>query len=210
MKDNLPPRMYAQQVLGNAATLDQLDELFALHAAIHPVVEHVVVSEVPIRGVWWHNLKRTIVTLYDHNPATFEGPPAATMAKGMALCSPHDQWSRKRGVEVAFGRALAELRIKVEGPKVRKPPRAAELSTARMLELLANYVGKSGVGIVGLAYKGGKGWVVSAEFGEEEPGSQMVGGAAYGTGEHLREAILPAVRDCGLVAKEEKSDAKTA
>lgn len=210
MKENLPPRQYAEQVLGKAATPEQLDELFQLHAAAHPVVTHDVVDEIQIRGAWWHNLKRTTVEIYDHHPAAFQGPPAMLMVKTVAIKSPDDQWNKRRGVEVAFGRALRSLREQVEGPKKRKPPRAAELSTARMLELLAEYVGDSGSGIVGLAYQGGKGWMVSAEFGEETPGSEMVGGAAYGSGEHLREALLPAVRDCGIVAREEEvEDAET-
>lgn len=210
MKENLPPRKYAEQVLGKAATPEQLDELFRLHAAAHPVVVRDVVELVKIRGEWWHNIKRTAVEIYDHNPAAFQGPPASLIAVGQALKSPDDQWSKRRGNEVAFGRALRNLRIKVEGPPRRKPPRAAELSTARMLELLANYVKDAESGIVGLAYKAGRGWMVSAEFGEETPGSEMVGGAAYGSGEHLREALLPAVRDCGIVAKEEEiEDAET-
>lgn len=207
MKDNLPPRMYAEQVLGKAATSEQLDELFRLHAAAHPVVTHDVVDHAFVRGAWWNNLKRTVVTIYSHNPATFEGPPSVTIAEGATLKSPDDQWNKRRGVEVAFGRALRVLRIKVEGPPRRKPPRAAEVSTARMLELLARHVEKAGSGVLGVAYQGGKGWMVSAEFGEEEPGSEMVGGAAYGSGEDLREALLPAVRDCGIIAKEDDVDA---
>lgn len=199
----MPPRKYAEQVLGKAATEEQLDELFRLHAAAHPVVTHDVVAQVEIRGNWWHNLKRTTVEIYSSNPATaFSGPTPKTIARGTTICSPDDQWSRRRGVEVAFGRALHRLRVDVEGPPRRKPPRAAELSTGQMLERLAKHVEKAGSGIVGLAYKGGKGWMVSAEFGEETPGSEMVGGAAYGSGEALREAVLPAVRDCGIVAKE--------
>lgn len=208
MKENLPPRMYAEQVLGKAATSEQLDELFALHAAAHPVVTHDVVTEIQIRGEWWHNLKRTTVEIYGLNPAAAQYP-VVTVAKGVAILSPNDQWNKRRGVEVAFGRALRALREQVEGPKRRKPPRAAELSTGRMLELLANYVKDAESGIVGLAYKAGRGWMVSAEFGEETPGSEMVGGAAYGSGEHLREALLPAVRDCGLVVREEDVDAGT-
>lgn len=116
MRENLPPRQYAEQVLGKGASSEQLDELFfRLHAAAHPVVKHDVVAEVEIRGVWWHNLKRCTVEIYDHNPSTFDGPPAATIASGQALCSPGDQWSRSRGVTIAFGRALTKLRLEVEG-----------------------------------------------------------------------------------------------
>lgn len=202
MKDNLPPRQYAEQVLGKAATSEQLDELFQLHAAAHPMVTHDVVAEVEIRGEWWHNIKRTTVTLYSHNPSDFQGPPASTIAEGVTLKSPEDQWNRSRGVEIAFGRALRKLREEIDGPKRRKPPRANELSTARIMEALAGHVESAGEGIVAFAYRPGKGWVVQTEFGKEAEDSPMVGGAAYGTGEHLREALLPAARDCGLVAKE--------
>lgn len=109
MKDNLPPRQYAEQVLGRAVSAEQLERLFDLHAAAHPVVTHDVVAEVELGGEWWHNIKRCTVEILDHNPSTFEGPPAATIARGRALCSPEDQWNRRRGVTIAFGRALKEL-----------------------------------------------------------------------------------------------------
>jgi hypothetical protein len=202
MRDNLPPRKYAEQVLGKAATVEQLDELFRLHAAAHPVVTHDVVDEIEIRGEWWHNLKRTTVEIYSSNPATFTGPAASTIAKGVTIKSPDDQWNKRRGVEVAFGRALRNLREEIEGPKRRQPPKAAELSTALMIERLAKHVEAAGEGVLGLAYRPGKGWLVQMEFGSEAPDSPMVGGAAYGIGEHLREAVLPAARDCRIIAKE--------
>lgn len=115
MKDNLPPRTYAEQVLGKAASSEQLDELFRLHAAAHPVVTHDVLAEAEIRGEWRHNIKRTRVEIFDHNPSTFDGPPAATIAQGSTLLSPGDQWNRRRGVTIAFGRALTNLRMEIEG-----------------------------------------------------------------------------------------------
>lgn len=202
MRDPLPPRKYAEQVLGSAATSEQLDELFRLHAAAHPVVTHTVIDEKMIRGELWHNIKLTIVEFWSHNPNSIPDGPTSTIAKGQAFCSPDDQWNRRRGVEVAFGRALRSLREQVEGPKKRRPPKASELSTARMLEQLAGHVEDAGMGVFALVYRPGKGWLVSMEFGEEAPDSPMVGGAAYGTGEHLREALLAPARDCRVIEKE--------
>lgn len=202
MNDLLPPQKYAEQVLGNAATIDQLGKLFELHAAAHPVVTHDVVAEVEIRGEWWHNIKRCKVEILSHNPKGFLGNPAEILASGQALCSPDDQWQKRRGVEIAFGRALEALRSSIEGPKPKKPPKAAELSTARIMELLTRHVEEAGQGVLGLGYRPGSGWAVWTEFGKEAEDSPMAGGAAYGDGEHLREALLPAARDCGLVAKE--------
>lgn len=88
-----------------------------------------------------------------------------------------------------------------------KPP-AKEVSTARMMLLLAEYVKDAGEGVFGVSYKGvKKGWSVMAEFGREAPDSPMVGGAAYGMGDTLREALEPAGADCGLWEQEEKTDA---
>lgn len=114
MKDNLPPRKYAEQVLGKAASSDQLDELFRLHAAAHPIVTHDVATEVEIRGEWWHSVKRTRVEIYPWDPRLSRVRPMA-IASGQTLCSPGDQWSRRRGVTIAFGRALTSLRLEVEG-----------------------------------------------------------------------------------------------
>ncbi len=41
-------------------------------------------------------------------------------------------------------------------------------------------------------------WLVGLEFGEETPGSMMYGGAAYGEGATLAEALTNLVRDAGV------------
>ena len=41
-------------------------------------------------------------------------------------------------------------------------------------------------------------WIVSVEYGEEEPGSPIYGGAAYGTGATIQEALAQVVQDMGL------------
>lgn len=128
MNDNLPPRQYAEQVLGRAASREQLDELFELHAAAHPVVEHSWIPNEAAKPYDVTQLKPdepelvrcTTVVIYDHNPSTFEGPPAATIASGQAVCNPLDQWNRRLGTTIAFGRALKELHRRVEGERQDK------------------------------------------------------------------------------------------
>lgn len=41
-------------------------------------------------------------------------------------------------------------------------------------------------------------WTVGIEFGEEEPGSAMYAGSAYGTGATLEAALAAVVQDLGL------------
>jgi hypothetical protein len=42
-------------------------------------------------------------------------------------------------------------------------------------------------------------WVAGMEFGSEGEGSEMYGGAAYGTGSTAREALTSALQDAGWV-----------
>lgn len=112
----LPPRRYAEQVLGRAATQEQLDELFALHAAAHPVVEH---SEIPDPKLYPFEgpegmVKCTTVGILSSNPAA-PTSRARTIVTAQAVCSPEDQWSRRLGTTIAFGRALKKLRAEVRG-----------------------------------------------------------------------------------------------
>lgn len=107
-KEPLPPRQYAEQVLGKAVTEDQLDELFELHAAAHPIVthgkEHVVTfGGSPLR-------RRTKVEILTINPKV--APSAVRIvAVGKAFCNEdEDQWNRRLGVTIAFARALERLR----------------------------------------------------------------------------------------------------
>ncbi|HEX7246437.1 MAG TPA: hypothetical protein VF245_12830 [Solirubrobacterales bacterium] len=111
--DELPsPRKYAEQVLGKGASAEQLDELFRLHAAAHPVVEH---STVYTRDPEDGRLPCCTVVILSHRPDQIGGPTARVIASGQAVCNPLDQWSRKLGVTIAFGRALTRLRMEVEG-----------------------------------------------------------------------------------------------
>lgn len=41
-------------------------------------------------------------------------------------------------------------------------------------------------------------WIAACEFGEEEPGSEMVGGAAYGVAPTAGEAIAQVLEEMGL------------
>lgn len=93
--------------------------------------------------------------------------------------------------------------------QVKTKPPAKEVSTARMMWLLVHYVEDAGEGVFAISYMGEKkkGWSVMAEFGREAEDSPMVGGAAYGMGSTLREALEPAGVDCGLWEREEKTDA---
>lgn len=104
-----PPRQYAETVLGKAASSEQLDELFELHAAAHPLVEH---SEIP------NKLAREVAD----QPETVRCDTVVflsradggdVIASGQAICNPGDQWSRRLGVTIAFGRALKTLRERV-------------------------------------------------------------------------------------------------
>lgn len=123
MKDNLPPRQYAEQVLGKGASSEQLDELHQLHSSAHPVVTHgrgvVTISEGRQRLRSWTN-----VSILSANPSTPTGPTPKVIAVGVAICNTDsgDQYSKSRGVAIAFGRALVKLRLEVEG--VRHAPAA--------------------------------------------------------------------------------------
>lgn len=117
MKDRTP-REYAEAVLGKAASSEQLDELFELAPDAHPIVTHGIAPETKItRGgieEIWHNLNETTVEIFDHRPGS-DDQPAACLVTGYATCSPDDQWERRRGTTIAFGRGLAALRVKVTG-----------------------------------------------------------------------------------------------
>lgn len=41
-------------------------------------------------------------------------------------------------------------------------------------------------------------WMIATTFGEEEPGSDMVGGASYGIGSDPRDAMSNVAREIGL------------
>lgn len=112
-------RDYAEKVLGKAASKEQLDELFELEALAHPVVTHDIYREMKVRGEIWHNLKETSVEIFDRRPGTGD-EPAVLLVTGLTWCSPDDQWNRRRGVTIAFGRALKELRRRVEGEQQDK------------------------------------------------------------------------------------------
>lgn len=120
MKDNLPPRKYAEQVLGKAVSSEQLDELFSMHAAAHPVVEHGTIPNPKARPYDVTMLKPeepelvrcTTVALLSNNPS-FPGGRSDVIASGQAVCNPEDQWNRRLGVTIAFGRALVRLRHNV-------------------------------------------------------------------------------------------------
>lgn len=62
---------------------------------------------------------------------------------------------------------------------------------------LAEYVEKQG-GSIGCGYDKGE-WSVSVMFGEEEPGSPMVAGAAHGLSKSLHAALEQAASECGLL-----------
>lgn len=112
----LPPRQYAEQVLGKAATREQLDELFALHAAAHPVVEHSEIADPklePFEGPEGM-VRCCTVGILSSNPAA-PTSRARTMATAQSICNPEDQWNRRLGVTIAFGRALKKLREEVRG-----------------------------------------------------------------------------------------------
>lgn len=104
----LPPRKYAEQVLGKAVTSEQLDKLFELHAAAHPVVEHT-----KIRQRRNHNIPTPCcnVAILDLDPGRGPaGRPTEVLATGQSICNPRDQWNRRLAVTIAFGRALKQLR----------------------------------------------------------------------------------------------------
>lgn len=69
-------------------------------------------------------------------------------------------------------------------------------SIGELFERLAEYVEKQQVGTLGFGLS--REWSVSVMFGEEEPGSSMVAGAAHGIGD-LHGAIENAARECGLL-----------
>jgi hypothetical protein len=105
--------MYAEQVLGRAASPEQLDELFQLHAAAHPIVKHGQIEEVPDEAQS-HLLgqPKCQIEILSHHPSfSFSGPPPQLLASGRAICSLEDQWCRRLGVTIAFGRALKQMRV---------------------------------------------------------------------------------------------------
>lgn len=122
LKDPLPPRQYAAQVLGKAATQEQLDELFSLHAAAHPVVEHGHILNPKAEPYDVTKLKPEqpelvrccTVAILSSNPAA-PTSRARTLVTAQAVCNPGDQWNRRLGVTIAFGRALKKLRAEVRG-----------------------------------------------------------------------------------------------
>jgi len=115
-RETLPPRRYAEQVLGKAVTPEQLDELFELHAAAHPVVrrqevwsKHLVPNEPGGEQV---TVIRTTVEIQSRNPIGAQAP-VSVMGNGVAYQNPEDEFNKRLGVTIAFGRALKDLRREV-------------------------------------------------------------------------------------------------
>lgn len=111
----MSPREYAERALGKAASSEQLDELFRLHPTAHPIVVHERVWIETAKG----NVRRpsTTVAIIPDRPGWPDLPRGDILAQGQAICNVDsgDQFSKRRGVEIAFGRALTQLRKEVEG-----------------------------------------------------------------------------------------------
>lgn len=71
----------------------------------------------------------------------------------------------------------------------------AEVGIAVRLFHFLRKQGEVGVSMAISHAEGDLGWSVSSLFGEEEPGSPMAGGAIYGTGESIYEALDQALKD---------------
>ena len=123
MNEPLPPRQHAEQALGKAVTSEQLDELFTLHAAAHPVVTRNPITEkVPVdvgRGFFQTEIIKTdrfktTVEIFSSDPcrSAASGRRVVLDALGKAHQNVGDQFNRRLGVTIAFGRALKELRLK--------------------------------------------------------------------------------------------------
>lgn len=110
MKSPLPPKQYSKAVLGNAATEAQLEELHELHAAAHPIVTHTRSEFRPIGESTVVRRRQTRVEILSGNP---KAVPTSVhrIAEGHAICNEDlDQWNKRLGVTIAFGRALKKLR----------------------------------------------------------------------------------------------------
>lgn len=104
-----PPLQYAETVLGRAASSEQLDELFELYASAHPLVEHSKIDNKFARERP-NEPERVLCTTVILVSRVDRGD---VIASGQAICNPGDQWNRRLGVTIAFGRALKTLRGRV-------------------------------------------------------------------------------------------------
>jgi hypothetical protein len=105
-------REYAERVLGKAISGEQLDQLFELLPTARPVVIRKRGTETrPVHGaVVDHVYPAGIVTRVELREGHHPTAPIAAWAE--ARQNPADQFNRRVGVAIAFGRALKNLRIK--------------------------------------------------------------------------------------------------
>lgn len=91
----LPPRQLAARVLGAAVHPFAVNRLYELWPQAHVMVHHY-----PEAG-------QTVVRIYDRRPADTLGENVGIQDVAReAACSDEDQFSRKMGIRLAFGRAL--------------------------------------------------------------------------------------------------------
>lgn len=107
-RDQLTPREYAERALGKAASAEQLDKLFQLHPDAYPIVEHG-----RIRKRRNHNVPVPCCTVcilsWKPNPGRAKEKAPSVVASATAVCNPRDQWNRRIGLSIAFGRAFKTL-----------------------------------------------------------------------------------------------------
>lgn len=94
----------AQRVLGKAVHPAAIDRLYELWPEAQVYVQHEPNSGPPAKAA---GKRYTIVSIVRTSAGLVE-------VKGEAICAQDDQWNRKRGIELAFRRALDEVRREVE------------------------------------------------------------------------------------------------
>lgn len=88
-----------------------------------------------------------------------------------------------------------------DNPEGDVPIRMTVVHGALDFEAICKKLNDEGTGRFGLSYNpesGPESWTAALEFGEETPGSDMYGGAAYGMGSSPREAVGNMFRDAGM------------
>lgn len=90
-----------EKAVGKAVHPNAITRLLEIWPMAHVEVVH---ADDRHDGV---NLKVTRVTLYGADP---NGPVVAGLARGVARCRlDHDHWVKRRGITLAFNRALKEV-----------------------------------------------------------------------------------------------------